>query len=566
MNQRSRYIDPPRRPSRALPLLCLGVLLAVQVLLLFYFAAERQGYHVDELFTYFLSNNSAPNAPYPKNEPDYLAAWHTADYFRSFLTCDPSEQFQFGFVYMNQRLDVLGPLYFALFHLVCSFVPGTFSIYPIVATHAALFVLSGILLWQMGRRLLHSDWAALLPVALWGFSAGAVSAGLYLRVYALLLFFLVLITFLAFRVAEHALYGEGPCISKRYVAAIAFATAGGLLTHYYFVLYTLFLGLTLGAYLLCQHRKQDLRRALCGVFLGVGGGILIFPASIMQAFTSYRARGAWGQVAQGGPNWAGTLGVYLDALRRELFGPQAAAVLFFAALGVILVLLLVRTARRRAAGAFQKPAPETACRAFELLMAAAGGTGYVVFVALVAPYAASRYVYPVFPIALFLAGSVLYLGFRALFKSQRLRAGFGVCIFLFALGISSLALGRENIENLLPAELQTQYTTTRDVEEKAAQNAGAYALVYFPETYIEHTYYLYPEFLNYDGICLLTETQKPRLSALAAEVPDDAPLLLYAKFSTGNVMDQVLEIARAFGRTQAEELYPDREFMVYRLS
>ena len=199
-------------------------------------------------------------------------------------------------------------------------------------------------------------------------------------------------------------------------------------------------------------------------------------------------------------------------------------------------------------------------------MAAAGGTGYVVFVALVAPYAASRYVYPVFPIALFLAGSVLYLGFRALFKSQRLRAGFGVCIFLFALGISSLALGRENIENLLPAELQTQYTTTRDVEEKAAQNAGAYALVYFPETYIEHTYYLYPEFLNYDGICLLTETQKPRLSALAAEVPDDAPLLLYAKFSTGNVMDQVLEIARAFGRTQAEELYPDREFMVYRLS
>ena len=308
MNQRSRYIDPPRRPSRALPLLCLGVLLAVQVLLLFYFAAERQGYHVDELFTYFLSNNSAPNAPYPKNEPDYLAAWHTADYFRSFLTCDPSEQFQFGFVYMNQRLDVLGPLYFALFHLVCSFVPGTFSIYPIVATHAALFVLSGILLWQMGRRLLHSDWAALLPVALWGFSAGAVSAGLYLRVYALLLFFLVLITFLAFRVAEHALYGEGPCISKRYVAAIAFATAGGLLTHYYFVLYTLFLGLTLGAYLLCQHRKQDLRRALCGVFLGVGGGILIFPASIMQAFTSYRGARRLGAGCAGRPELGGHAG------------------------------------------------------------------------------------------------------------------------------------------------------------------------------------------------------------------------------------------------------------------
>ena len=56
------------------------------------------------------------------------------------------------------------------------------------------------------------------------------------------------------------------------------------------------------------------------------------------------------------------------------------------------------------------------------------------------------------------------------------------------------------------------------------------------------------------------------MPALASEVPDDAPLLLYAKFSTGNVMDQVLEIAHAFGRTQAEELYEDRIYMVYRLS
>lgn len=563
MNQRSRYLDSPKKHfgNFSLVWLCLGAMLVIQVVLLFYFAAQRQGYHVDELFTYFLSNNSAPNAPYPKNESDYLATWHTADYFRSFLTCDPSEQFQFGFVYMNQCSDVLGPLYFVLFHLVCSFVPGTFSIYPIVAMHAALFVLSGILLWQMGRRLLHSDWAALLPVALWGFSAGAVSAGLYLRVYALLLFFLVLITFLAFRVAEHALYGEGPCISKRYVAAIAFATAGGLLTHYYFVLYTLFLGLTLGAYLLLQHRKQDLRRALCGVFLGVGGGILIFPASIMQAFTSYRGQGAWEKIAQGGPTWKEVLEAYLDAIRTQLFHSMRVEKYIFILLGILGILVLVRAILKR-----KKPAPETICRAFELLMAAVGCIGYIIFVALVAPYSVSRYVYPVFPIVLFLVGALFYLGCRVLFQNQKLRAACGVCIFLLAIGLSSFMLGRGNIENILPEDWQTRYTGTRDVEEKAAQYEGAYALVYYPKIYVEHTYCLFPEFLHYSGACFLPEEEKSQLPALASEVPDDAPLLLYAKFSTGNVMDQVLEIAHAFGRTQAEALYPDREFMVYRLS
>ena len=323
MNQRSRYLDSPKKHfgNFSLVWLCLGAMLVIQVVLLFYFAAQRQGYHVDELFTYFLSNNSAPNAPYPKNESDYLATWHTADYFRSFLTCDPSEQFQFGFVYMNQCSDVLGPLYFVLFHLVCSFVPGTFSIYPIVAMHAALFVLSGILLWQMGRRLLHSDWAALLPVALWGFSAGAVSAGLYLRVYALLLFFLVLITFLAFRVAEHALYGEGPCISKRYVAAIAFATAGGLLTHYYFVLYTLFLGLTLGAYLLLQHRKQDLRPRPMRRLLRRRRRHPHFPREHHAGVYELPRPGCVGENCPRRPYWKEVLEAYLDAIRTQLFIP-----------------------------------------------------------------------------------------------------------------------------------------------------------------------------------------------------------------------------------------------------
>lgn len=555
MDGKSRYLETRDGRARRAVWVALAVILAAQAAVLLYFAYLRQGFHVDELLTFFLANNSASAAPYPKDQPDYVGQWHDAQYFRDFLTCQPSEVFRFGFVYENQKADVLGPLYFLLLHLACSFAPDGFSKWIVVAAHLLLFLLCGVLLWQMGRRLLKSDWAALLPVILWGFSAGAASSTLYFRVYPLLMLFLVLITFLAFRVAE------SPRVRWPLAAAVALTVAGGFLTHYYFVLYTLFLGLALGVFLLLRRRFADLGRSLLAVGAGAGLGVLIFPFSMDQAFTSYRGRGAWEQIASGGPRWGETLAAYGAALRDQLFGGTAvlvAVAVVLAAGGVFLLCRRLRRPRGRLPG-------DTGCRAAKLLMLGAAVAGYTLTVAVVAPYSAARYVYPVFPLVLFAVAALLWLLLQTLWRSRRARAVCFAAVCLFALCIGSLGLGRQQVENLLPAELKSTYTSTVDPEGGAAKNAGAYCMVVYPEQFVDFTYFLYPEFFHYQKICLLHDDQTDRLAALAADIPRDTPVVVYVKL-TKPAEEQVKELGAALGRTEAEHLFDSRVFAVYRFT
>ena len=94
--------------------------------------------------------------------------------------------------------------------------------------HAALFVLSGILLWQNGPPACCTATGRRFCPSRCGVSApGPCPRGCTCACMRCCCFFLVLITFLAFRVGPSTRC-RGPASASVYVAAIAFATAGGL--------------------------------------------------------------------------------------------------------------------------------------------------------------------------------------------------------------------------------------------------------------------------------------------------------------------------------------------------
>ena len=64
-------------------MLAVAALLAVGLALMLYYAAHKQGYHVDELYTYELANY--PGGFYAL-EDGYMDSWHDGSFYSAVLT------------------------------------------------------------------------------------------------------------------------------------------------------------------------------------------------------------------------------------------------------------------------------------------------------------------------------------------------------------------------------------------------------------------------------------------------------------------------------------------------
>ena len=64
-------------------MLAVAALLAVGLALMLYYAAHKQGYHVDELYTYELANY--PGGFYAL-EDGYMDSWHDGSFYSAALT------------------------------------------------------------------------------------------------------------------------------------------------------------------------------------------------------------------------------------------------------------------------------------------------------------------------------------------------------------------------------------------------------------------------------------------------------------------------------------------------
>ena len=82
-------------------MLAVAALLAVGLALMLYYAAHKQGYHVDELYTYELANY--PGGFYAL-EDGYMDSWHDGSFYSAVLT--PGRLFDYTIPWNNQKIDV----------------------------------------------------------------------------------------------------------------------------------------------------------------------------------------------------------------------------------------------------------------------------------------------------------------------------------------------------------------------------------------------------------------------------------------------------------------------------
>lgn len=271
-------------------ILCAGILVLHLCLVIFY-GMRKEGFYLDEYYTYFTS--AGIPGPYPYDEP--LQEIRGYELQRQFLVTD-EHRFDFGTVTDLQAKDVHPPLYYLTLNAMMSFFPNQFykwfgivlnALYSLVSCCAVIFFI--LRLDTLGGRYRYIL-AAIAGLA-YALSPAMISNVMFTRMYAMSTMWTVLYANVFVELMNN------PEMSRRRFSILTFLGAVvcycSFLTHYFCLFMAFFLTLGYCIYTLFR-RRGIVRMLLYGVSMTVAIllGVLTYPASISQIFGGYRGEGA----------------------------------------------------------------------------------------------------------------------------------------------------------------------------------------------------------------------------------------------------------------------------------
>lgn len=412
------------------------------ILVLWSFVGRKQGFHMDELLSFQLSNAefnpwivaTQPEgrlARFVHNEIDgetlgetlgNLAAeikdvfvnrgnsklltyqaevwpepvWITAEQFRNYIEVDRGDAFNYLSVYFNVKDDNHPPLHFMLLHTVSSVVQGRAEAWMgcLINLGAVLGIL--ILLIKSGRLLAevlglgeYSRPAGLLAALFYGLSAGAGVTVLLIRMYGLLTLWCVAYFYLVLKKWRDGSF-------DRRNGMLVLVAMLGFWTQYFFLFYCILLAGLVSVCLLLKGRKKEFWRFACSMVIAAAVGIAVFPFSIADVFSSGRGVEALENLSSGLQGYGGRLQEFFKIVWERTFTPLC-WLLFAAAAATALIL-------KRKELSVQFPGREKAVYLWLLLLPSGG---YFLLAARMSPYLVDRYVMPLFPFVS-LAGGLAY--------------------------------------------------------------------------------------------------------------------------------------------------------------
>ncbi len=539
---------------------------ALCLVILAFFVSGKEGFHMDELLSFQLSNAEynpwiVPTQPegrlakFVHNEIDgdslgetlgnfaavvedvvrnrgnsrllsYKAdvyeepVWITGEQFRDYITVGKKDAFNYLSVYFNVKDDNHPPLHFMLLHTVSSVFRGSASAWMGCAVNLAALAAVLVLMIKLGRLLGealgmegYSRQAGILCALLYGLSAGAVSTVLLIRMYAVLTLWCVALLYLVLRKWRDKSF-------DRHNKGIIAVTVMGFWTQYFFLFYCMILAAAVGVLLLSSKRIRELLCMLRSFVIAAVIGVALFPFAIADVLASGRGVEALENLSQGLGGYGQRLSAFAEIMWERVLSPGV-WLLLAAAAGVCLVRKFVRGSARRA-GAKSEPAAEAdreasaagaSGRGAYAVLLVLPAAGYFLLAARMSPYLVDRYIMPLFPLAALAGGLLLTYALSVLLLLMPGKAGDDR-------GKAGKGSGREMLRPcawgvcVLAALLQAcslagydgayLYSGYRAQEETAASHKGeACVCIYDGVGYYENL----REFTYYDKTLLLTAAE-----------------------------------------------------------
>ena len=266
------------KSKRKTATLLFGMILGLQLLCMLYYGNAKQGYF--ELWSYGLANSYYH--PHVFSNGGFTRGWEMGSYFRDYLEVLPNQRFKYGSVFYNQANDYHPPLFYIGLHTISSLFPNTFSKWYGIAPNIVYFAISMIILFILAKRLFKNEWLALIPVICYGFSAGAISNVVYIRMYVLLTVWVMSLMDLHLK---WVINNKIPSMDFLLLIIVAYL---GFMTHYYFFLIAFFTSAFYFFYLLFNKHIADLVKYCVSMLASLLLVELTFPIAFYKLFADQR--------------------------------------------------------------------------------------------------------------------------------------------------------------------------------------------------------------------------------------------------------------------------------------
>lgn len=293
--------------KKALKYLIIIILILIGIRV--YFGYQKEDFFMDETFSYTLMNMKE-GAGMIQTAPEFNNIWISGDKIKNMLVVGKDEVLRYDIVYYNQTQDVHPPLYYFLLHTSSALSFGNFTKWTGIILNILIFIGISFALYVIGKKVFKSTIWAIVLVAIYGVSAGAIFSTIFIRMYELLILFVLLylnkiIDILKMNVIENK------NISKKDIIQLVTIFVLGMLTHYHFIIISVLISLVL--FIIMLFKKVKISRICTYVGINILGLLIysaIYPSFYTHMFGTQRGTESTGNLLN--------LADYADRIKRGI--------------------------------------------------------------------------------------------------------------------------------------------------------------------------------------------------------------------------------------------------------
>lgn len=360
----------------------MGVLAVVIAILLSIFLVNaKKGYHIDEIYTYVLSNRVLLSGEYYSsiNKNEIL----NGDYFMQWITAEGESRFNIRNVVNTMTTDNHPPLYFIVFNAVSSLIPGLFTKWTGATVNLIFFILTCFAIKKLAALLCADKYFSTAVCTIYALSPAVIAQNTFYRMYVTLAFWVVMITYLI-------LYYLNKKWDFKFCTGLCLLSVCGTLTQYYFLIYIFFLILFAGIGKLFEKQLADCLKLAGTMSLAGIVCVTLYPSILQHLFSSSRGKEAFSNLSE--TSFTERIKAFGTLINNQIYGGLGIAFL----LTVLVYAAIVWKSGRRLTSD-RNP-----------VIVVLSTLLYMIIISKIAPYITNRYIFPVYPLVILFSVLLLW--------------------------------------------------------------------------------------------------------------------------------------------------------------